>query len=1342
MKKKKAINIALNIIFVFVQILLSFSSIYSQNRTSSFEGTHFFVGFMQNEIAIDPRFGGLHLKIFISTITTCDVTVVFPPDSVVTYNSISSNTILQLEIPTKYESYISEVVEHKAIEIISTAPIVVYAFSTQYLTSDGYAAIPIEQWGQEYIVVSYPNDQYLDWQNLAPQDSLYKATPRQSQFMIIAAFDSTQITFFPKAITQRGAQINSPRTITLNRGQCYLVKSFPFPKGYGDLTGTLIQGNKPFGVLSGHVRTAVPQNLVPKWDSKNHLVEMLMPVVSWGRDFITVPFATGPRGDLIRIVGYYPGTTIESIWEGGSATYVIDATRGFVDIPYVAEPRRWISYKPIQIAQFMMRAGTDDDYSNYDPSMVIIPPVEQFINHINFQTLGNIAWNPNQFVGHYVNVVGTIDALDSTTLNNVLIKNIPSNIYIFELFGGTHFWANIKLSYGNYQLSTPKGKFSGIIYGAGLADAYAIVLGSSLKNPYIYDSTPPVITFIEDCGDITASIEDYDEPNRSGIGYVFVIMDSTFNYKYQITPLTEQTLQVTLFAQVIDKTKSAKITFEARDRNGNFRRFTYTYEPPLISYPPEILFEKIKPYDSLIKKVSLVNLGRNISILDIRLKRKDPRLFLFVKDRIPIDLSYNDSTDIVINVYPNGSLNEFYDTLVITTDCNFLIEIPILITPFIADLKVFGYDFGKVLVGDSAFGWVGIINLSQDLVVIDSIFISSFPNVFFKQKDFPITLNYGDTAKYLLLFNPKARQNYVSNVVFHDELRLKPQTEIIGEGISPEVLSVFIDFDKTRVGRFKDTLVYLVNIGNADARIEFNRFEIYNNSFDSLNFIFRNSVPANDSLPIFIHFAPNDLGEAQIIASYNIDWTQHPKVIINAKGIGTLPAIQTFNVFLDTIFVDSTITRIEPIISSIGNEELRILEIKPIFGDFSSFIIDYSSLKDIILPVDSILAIPISFSPKSLYEHKLALEIVSDAAKGWEIRVDTIYITGFAIPRDTVEASISLRKNFNFEKQCTEFPVILTISNLGNISFDVTSIYFENENLQFSDIGSITFDLPISLPPQAVFLKEFKVIFPDKGISYLIANVIINDTLWLTDTLRFNVSALEQTLKIDFPTEKIAINQNNPLTLSGIFYEPGYKTFNYRVVLSLNIDQIYFDWLQPVSITFSNAQSNWRKKVVFEKNNDVFIGDFGELDLKGQTTEWQLSIPTICLFSGETDGIISLIGQADFCFDTVETHKEYFIIPVCVQDFRDIILDGIEFRAIFPNPTYNNITLEYFSTRNYFGYLKIFDKLGNYVYDKTIEMKKGLNFELLDVSFLPSGIYYLKLQSNRINKHFIFSIIK
>lgn len=1327
--------------------ILSFSTLFvfyflstlafSQNRSSSYEGTHFFVGFMQNEISIDPRYGGLHLKIFISTITTCDISIIFPPDSIVKYNSVSSKSTLEIEVPLQYESYISEVAEHKAIEIISTSPIVVYAFSTQYLTSDGYSAIPIEQWGKEYVIISYPNDQYLDWEGLSFQDSLYKATPRQSEFMIIGGYDSTEITFYSKAITERGAQINSPRSITIHRGQCYLVKSFPYSKGFGDLTGTLIQGNKPFGVLSGHVRSAVPQNLVPKWDSKNHLVEMLMPVISWGREFITVPYGTGPRGDLIRIVGYLPNTTITSIGESGSFNYVINSPRNFIDVPYVAEPRRWISDKPVQIAQIMMRSGTDDDYSNYDPAMAIVPPVEQFVNNINFQTPENIAWNPNQFLGHYINIIGTFDSLDSIKLNNTLIKNINSNINIFPLFGGTYFWANIKLSRGKYQISTPKGKFTGMIFGAGLADAYSIVLGSSLTNPYIYDSIPPVISYKDDCGNITATIKDSNDANSSGIGYVFIITDSTFNYSYTIPLITENTTEVTLTARVIDLNQKGQIFFEARDRNGNFYRFKYSYVPPQIKYSPEVLFDNLKPYDSLAQKVKLLNLGRNISILDIRLKNRDPRLLMFVRDRLPIYLNNNDSTEIVISVVPNGSILDLYDSLIISLDCDISIIIPIKVNPFVAKLKVIGYDFGKIPVGDSAWGFVQIINLSNSTVKVDSIFILSFQNVFSKFDDSKVNLKPNDTAKYKILFVPKDRQKYNSKVIFYDELQLNLSAEISGEGISPEVASLFIDFGKVRVGRFKDTTVYLKNVGNADAEIFFEKYDQQSISFDSIGFIFNKNILAGDSTSITLRFIPSDTGKAIASASYLVDWPRHPKVSVVVTGIGTLPAIRAFSVSMDTIFVDSTVINIKPIALSYGNEDLYIIKISPIFGDTSSFEIDYNSFQGITLPIDSFLMIPIQFAPKFINEHILALEIISDATPGWGIKIDTIYITGFALPRDTIKALVSLKKDSNFEKLCNVNSALLTISNEGKIPFVITNIEFQFSNLSLQENDSSIYSLPFKVEPQDSLIKRLSFVFPEKGKSYLIVFVTINDTLTISDTLNFDVDGLTQFLQINLPKNKIEVFGNYELLLSGKFTEPSYEPFEFKILIEINLSQIYFDWNKSFHVFFSNSYTNWEKNVQINKDGNKFIIDFGKLVLNGEPTEWKLQLPVRALFSSEITGDLRVSAIPSFCFDTSVVSFQYFVSPVCAQDFRGIVASGIDFRSIFPNPTEDNITLEYYSFENSFANLKIINKFGYCLMEEKFELKIGLNLKNFDISFLPNGLYLFKLQSNDHNKHFI-----
>ena len=52
----------------------------------------------------------------------------------------------------------------------------------------------------------------------------------------------------------------------------------------GDLSGTLIKSTQKVAVLSGNIRTSVGSG-----SSRDHLVAMIPPVESWGREYCTVP---------------------------------------------------------------------------------------------------------------------------------------------------------------------------------------------------------------------------------------------------------------------------------------------------------------------------------------------------------------------------------------------------------------------------------------------------------------------------------------------------------------------------------------------------------------------------------------------------------------------------------------------------------------------------------------------------------------------------------------------------------------------------------------------------------------------------------------------------------------------------------------------------------------------------------------------------------------------------------------------------------------------------------------------------------------------------------------------
>ncbi len=370
---------------------------YSQ-ESSAYEGTRFLVSFMQNENYIQTN-TGLLLQLFITSKYETLVTVNQPYHPSQQY-LLKQDSVLTVYIDEKLEMYRSEVPLDNAVEVLSDLPVTITAYSSQWKTTDSYAAIPVEKWGTRYVVLSQPNDQYHPPPDIPPLDSARLAYPRSSEFLVIANEDTTVITFRPRALTERAKQIFRHYSVTLNKGECYLVKSFPTQKGTGDLTGTVVTGNKPFGFLSGHVRTAIPQFLIPLWDSKNHLVEMLQPVKSWGRKFATIkmlPYQFVPHGDMIRVTCFYPNTRVSIKTATGYQSLFLKDSGDYVSLPYFDAPAYWVADKPVQIGQYMMHSGRSQDSYSFDPALVTIPSIEQFIQKVVFQTPGNPTVNPDQF---------------------------------------------------------------------------------------------------------------------------------------------------------------------------------------------------------------------------------------------------------------------------------------------------------------------------------------------------------------------------------------------------------------------------------------------------------------------------------------------------------------------------------------------------------------------------------------------------------------------------------------------------------------------------------------------------------------------------------------------------------------------------------------------------------------------------------------------------------------------------------------------------------------------------------------------------------------------------------
>lgn len=1331
------------IIYILTLIVINFELCFSQNQYSSYEGTHFFVGFMQNEITIDPRYGGLHLKLFIFPSSTTDITVIFPNDSVLNFTNVSPSKNLEIDVPIIFENYESEVVRKKAIEIISTNPILVYGFSTQYLTSDAYTAIPVEKWGKEYVVISIANDQYNTASDafLDPADSLYRKTPRQSEFLLIAAYDSTNITFYPRSLTEKGAQIGYPKNVMLHKGQTYLVKSYPFPKGFGDLSGTLIRGDKPFGVLSGHVRTAIPQNLVPKWDSKNHLCEMLMPTLSWGREFITVPFGTSPYGDLIKITSYFPNTTITSISESGTQTYVLNGNYDVLEIPFVAEPRKWISDKPIQMAQFIMHSGTEWDSPNYDPAMTLVPPIEQFVTNVTFQTPANVAWNSSQFVAHFVNIIGTIDALTETYLNSTRIVDLTNNTYLFKLFGDTYFWANIQIPYGKYQIKTNKGKITGIVYGVGLADAYALVLGSSLVNPYIGDSIPPELVYNAECGKIQGYFfEKLKEPN-TGINYIYVISDSTYNFTYFLENITDTSTYVSFSGTVVDPYKKGKIVIEVRDRNGNSKRLSYVYDPPSIQIPSSLVFTQVKPYDTLKKSVLIQNNGNKINVLNISFTRNDPRFRWYVNRKLPFELTKTDTVSIFVHLTPDGNIYDLYDTLVIQIDCNLTFKIPINVEFIKWRFKTIGYDFGKVYLGDTAIGRVAIVNQSELPITFDSLSIGTYPNIFKLIKNGKFLLKQGDTAFFDVKFIPNERKDFASYVVFYDELKVKPMAELKGIGVAPLVESIEIDFGKVRVGRSKDSIIYLVNSGNIDATIDFQNFEKFDLNFSGD--LELNKVQFKDTLPLKIKFQPSEVGVKTQKAFYTIDWKYHPTVTIGLIGEGILPQINTQDAIFDTIFVNEVKTQEFSLVLSTGTDDLLIKEIIPQSGDFNSFVIDYSALTNIVLPPNSDLKIPITFKPEFVGTHQLYLKVVSNATPSDTFVTTIVKVLGFAIPRDTLNANL-LVKYFKPEYVCRSIRVDFSVENTGNIPFPIAGTNFEIINFKITSLDT-TFTGKILNPGEKLFGYLLGMLDGSgDGILRISIHYGENGDSLLFKEIRFSPPKMEQTLFIEKQNSLLRVGEQSDLILRGSFVQGAELPFNLQLKIETNNPrQIQFVEI-PVQIELSDSKQIRKLPCDAKFSGNLVDINCYNLKIDEDNTSWLVNLPFRLYLTDDVSVRINTMVVENNCYNSFQTNTVLPIEPFCVFPLRDIeLIESPILLNFYPVPIENELILEFSSQKNDFVLIDIFDNLGNMILGNLkINVKTGLTKEKINFSSLENGIYFVKLHFNNEAKHIMVIKLK
>lgn len=233
-----------------------------------------------------------------------------------------------------------------------------------------------------------------------------------------------------------------------------------------DLTGTRIAADRPVAVFGGHVCAYVPTSA----QACDHLEEMMPPIQSWGRSYVSAPMGDGSLNgvNVVRVVPAFEATTVtvtppQSGVSGGTLSpgqYLeFEATTPF----------QVTGTSAIQVSQYLRgQFATRPESARGDPALTVLVPAEQYRSDYTF--ILPSSYNPGTNGQNHLLVVrppGVALTLDGAPVTASWQPIGGREIAVIPLAGGTH-------------TITGTEPFGLVAYGLGSFTSYATPAGLNL----------------------------------------------------------------------------------------------------------------------------------------------------------------------------------------------------------------------------------------------------------------------------------------------------------------------------------------------------------------------------------------------------------------------------------------------------------------------------------------------------------------------------------------------------------------------------------------------------------------------------------------------------------------------------------------------------------------------------------------------------------------------------------------------------------------------------------------------------------------------------------------------
>jgi hypothetical protein len=384
---------------------------------------------------------------------------------------------------------------NNGFRITSTAPIVVYQFNTftNDFSNDASLLLPTSGLGTVHRVIGYPTANPIDLIPIA-------GIPDRSSVAVLGTQDGTTVTIRPGTTTVSDMQsipVAEPGdeiVVPLNAWEVVNIASDGIP---GDMTGTVVESDKPVAVFSTGERAIAPSYgpeglpIPPGWDPQNsdlcctdHIEEQVFPATSLGSHFVVTHSPERSGGgwvepDILRFMAVAEPATVTTSMAPPHDSFVLQP--GEMHEAWAQEDIIVESTTPIMVAQILVSQAYTVAYTG-DPALTYFPPVEQYRERYVFLTPPT--WTANYFVLSTPYMVGNDGpsmgnfTLDGGALPDGCVEQVAGEL------SGVEYWSIVCPVSEGAHLIEGDTNFGLTAYGYGPAGSYAYTGGADVRPIY------------------------------------------------------------------------------------------------------------------------------------------------------------------------------------------------------------------------------------------------------------------------------------------------------------------------------------------------------------------------------------------------------------------------------------------------------------------------------------------------------------------------------------------------------------------------------------------------------------------------------------------------------------------------------------------------------------------------------------------------------------------------------------------------------------------------------------------------------------------------------------------